>query len=181
MSKLAKKLISTPQGVTVEKKTDTVEVKGPKGILIVNILPYTEIEIESGGTKVSFSGEEKQARANCGTMWALIKNAVEGVTKGYEKNLEIEGVGFRAAMEGKTLSLNIGFSHPVKFESPQGIEIKTEKNVIHVSGIDKELVGRVAAEIRAFKKPEPYKGKGIKYQGEIIRRKAGKKVAGTTA
>lgn len=179
MSKLAKKLIPIPQGVSIEKNGDLVQIKGPKGALSLNVLPYTELTVESDGAKVSFSGKDKQSRANCGTMWALLKNAIEGVVNGYEKSLEIEGVGFRASTEGKTLVLNIGYSHPVKFESPQGVEINIDKNVIRVSGINKELVGRVAAKIRALKKPEPYKGKGIRYRGEIIRRKAGKKVTGT--
>lgn len=180
MSKLAKKLIPIPQGVSIEKNGDSVQIKGPRGVLSLNLLPHTGFTVENDGVKISFSGNDKQSRANCGTMWALLKNAVDGVANGYEKNLEIEGVGFRASTEGKTLVLNIGYSHPVKFEPPQGIEIKTDKNVIRVSGIDKDLVGRTAAQIRALKKPEPYKGKGIRYQGEVIRRKAGKKVAGTT-
>jgi len=169
MSKLAKKLIPIPQGVTMEKNVDALQIKGPKGALSLSLLPYIEVSIEENGIRVSFTTDEKQARANCGTMWALIRNA-----------FEIEGVGYRVSMEGKALVLNIGYSHPVRFESPEGVEIKTEKNVMRVSGIDKGLVGRVAAQIRAMKKPEPYKGKGIRYQGEIIRRKAGKRVAGTT-
>jgi len=180
MSKLAKKLIPIPQGVTMEKNVDALQIKGPKGALSLSLLPYIEVSIEENGIRVSFTTDEKQARANCGTMWALIRNAFEGVSKGFEKKLEIEGVGYRVSMEGKALVLNIGYSHPVRFESPEGVEIKTEKNVMRVSGIDKGLVGRVAAQIRAMKKPEPYKGKGIRYQGEIIRRKAGKRVAGTT-
>lgn len=181
MSKLAKKLIPIPQGVTVENRGETIEIKGPKGALTLNILPQTKVAVENGSIRVSYSEERKQARANCGTMWALLRNAIEGASKGFQKNLEIEGIGYSASMEGKTLVLKVGYSHPVRFEPPREVAIKVEKNVIQVSGIDKEAVGRTAASIRAIKKPEPYKGKGIRYQGEVIRRKAGKKVAGATA
>ncbi|MBI4119526.1 MAG: 50S ribosomal protein L6 [Parcubacteria group bacterium] len=181
MSKLAKKPIAIPEGVAVDKKEDVVEVKGPKGGITLRRLPFTDIALEDKGARVLCSGSEKQVKANCGTMWALLRNALVGVSQGFQKSLEIEGVGYRAALEGKTLVLNVGFSHPVRFSPPEGIEVKVDKNVINISGIDKDLVGRAAAQIRAIKKPEPYKGKGIRYQGEVIRRKAGKKVAGTTA
>jgi large subunit ribosomal protein L6 len=181
MSKLAKKSILIPPGTTVERNGEIVEVKGPRGSLSLKMLPWIDLDIENGSIRVSCAEKKKQARANCGTMWALLRNALEGVSKGFQKNLEIEGVGYRVAMEGKTLVLNVGYSHPVRFDPPDGVVIKVEKNFIQVSGIDKEAVGQAAAMIRAIKKPEPYKGKGIRYQGEVIRRKAGKKVAGTTA
>lgn len=186
MSKIGKNPIIIPEGVLVEIKADALEIKKGNDFLIVKILPFIKVEQaeigEEGQTKkaIVFSkqNESKKAAANWGTNRALAQNAVNGLVQGYVKSLEIEGVGYRATMEGDTLVLNVGFSHPVKFKSPTGIKISTEKNVIKVSGTDKVLVGQTAAKIRAIKKPEPYKGKGIRYSGEVIRRKAIKKAVG---
>jgi len=144
----------------------------------IKILPFIDVKIGSDGIGVTTSKKTMQSAANVGTMWSLIRNAVIGVSEGYSKVLEVEGVGFRVALDGKTLVLNVGFSHPVKLSTPEEIEVKVEKNAITVSGINKERVGQFAAIIRKVKKPEPYKGKGIRYRGEMVRRKAGKKVAG---
>lgn len=179
MSKLARKPIQIPSGVAVVSKDGALEIKGPKGGLVLRVLDSIEVNINDNIIFVSTKRENVQARANCGTMAALLKNALRGVNEGFSKRLEIEGIGFRASMEGKTLVLNVGFTHPVKFEPPEGVSVSVEKNVIVVTGIDKYLVGQAAALIRKAKKPEPYKGKGIHYVGEVIRRKAGKKVAGT--
>ncbi len=178
MSRLIKKPIAIPQGVTVTQGDAVLAVKGPKGELSVKLPSHVTVKIDGQTLWVEKSGEGEKAML--GTIWALTKNALQGVTEGFTKVLEIEGVGYRAAVEGKDLTLHLGYALPVKFPVEDGATVAVEKNVIKVSGIDKELVGRVAAEIRALKKPEPYKGKGIHYQGEVIRRKAGKK-AGTAA
>ncbi len=177
MSKIGKKPIVIPQGVTVTIADGVVSVSGPKGQMKIPSLAWINVAMQEGQLVLSAEKNIKQATANWGTMRALVQNAIVGVSEGFKKVLEIEGVGFRATMEGKTLVLNIGFSHPVRYESPEGITLVTEKGIITVSGIDRQLVGQVAAHIRKFKKPEPYKGKGIHYQGEVVRRKAGKKVA----
>lgn len=179
MSRIGKKPIELPKEVTIEMKDGEIIVKGPKGVLKVKIFPGFQIKLEDNFLKV-IPPEKigKKTFAFWGTQRALLKNAVEGVTKGFEKKLEIEGIGYRANVEGKNLVLNLGFSHPVIFPIPEGIEISAEKTLITVKGIDKQLVGEIAAKIRALKKPEPYKGKGIRYVGEIIRRKSGKKAVG---
>ena len=177
MSKIGKKPIIIPDNVEVKENGGVLEFKGIGGVLKIKILPYIKIEIKENNLLFSPENNLKQARANWGTIASLARNAISGVSKDFNKNLEIEGVGYRAAMDGDVLVLNIGLSHPVKFSPPEGIKISVEKNVIEVSGVNKDLVGRIAAKIRAFKKPEPYKGKGIRYQGEIIRRKAGKKTS----
>ena len=154
--------------------------KGPKGELKMNIFPGIDFSVAEGQAWVK-EGDGLENKAMLGTFWSLATNAVEGVTKGFEKNLEIEGVGYRAVLEGKEIVLYLGYALPVRFPIPEGITVGIEKNLaIKISGIDKDLVGRTAAEIRALKKPEPYKGKGIHYVGEVIRRKVGKK-AGTTS
>ncbi len=181
MSRLAKKQIQLPEAVTVEEKSGMLLVKGPKGELRVRILPFLSLGIEDGSVGVSAVNQIRQSRANAGTMWSLIKNAAEGVATGFSKTLEIEGIGYRASVEGNTLILLLGYVQPVRVEIPEGITLKTEKNMIHISGIDKRLVGETAARIRQLKKPEPYKGKGIRYQGEVVRRKAGKKAAAAAA
>ena len=162
------------EGVTVEQRDGTFVFKGPKGEQTVKLLPLTSVKIENGGMMVTISGGGKQAVSNTGTMFALLRNAMEGVSKGFEKVLEIEGVGYKAAMEGQTVVLSLGFVNPIKLTPPKGVTIAVEKSQIKVSGVDKELVGQTAAQIRSYKKPEPYKGKGIKYVDEVIRRKAGK-------
>ncbi len=189
MSKIGKKPIAVSAGVTVHIKSGAVQVQGVKGELIVPILPYCVISEEEvdGAKRVLVKLDQggatagKQARANWGTMAALIKNAIQGVHEGFQKKLQFEGIGYRGTMEGKTLVLSVGFSHPVKYESPQGVAIIVEKNIITISGFDKALIGKVAAEIRKIKKPEPYQGKGIRYVGEVIRRKAGKKAAAASS
>lgn len=181
MSKIGKKTIKIPDKVSVKNEDGWFVVQGEKGVVKVKMLPGIEIAVENGEISVKPMSATKQVRSNWGTMRSLIMNATEGVTKGYEKWLDIEGVGFRAVMDGKNINLFLGYSHPIKVEAPEGITLSVEKNSIKVSGIDKNLVGQIAADIRDFKKPEPYKGKGIRYRGEVVRRKAGKKVAGTTA
>jgi len=180
MSKVGKKPIIIPDNVEVEVGDDFLQFKNQNGAINLKILPYIKIEIKDKTIFFSPKNNSKQARANWGTMRSLAANAITGLTEGFSKVLEIEGIGYRANMEGDTLVLNLGLSHPIKFTPPKNIKISVDKNTIAVSGIDKALVGQVAAQIRAFKKPEPYKGKGIRYRGEVIRRKAGKKAVGTT-
>jgi len=163
------------------KLTDQMlSIKGKEGEIGLRVLEYVNIQLKDGNIIFTATAGHKQARANWGTMAALTKNALSGMEKGYTKNLEFEGIGFRASMEGGNLVLSVGFSHPVKILPPPGIKFSIEKNVIKVSGVDKAVVGQVAAEVRKVKPPEPYLGKGIRYQGEIIRRKSGKKAAGAT-
>jgi large subunit ribosomal protein L6 len=179
MSRIGKKPIQIPESVEVKIEGDLIMVKGPKGESKNQIRP--EIKMEAKDKQIEFNPQvfHKGIPALWGTYRSLIFNMIEGVTKGFEKALEIEGVGYRASLEGRDLVLNLGYSQPIKIKAPQGIEFKVEKNIITVSGIDKQLVGQVAAEIRSARKPEPYKGKGIRYRGEIIRRKAGKKAVAT--
>lgn len=180
MSKIGKKPIMIPDSVEVKLDAGILEFKKDKETVNLKVLPYIKAEIKDKSLVFFPENNSKQARANWGTIRSLANNAVAGLTAGFSKILEIEGVGYRAAMEGETLVLNIGLSHPIKFVSPKGTAIVVNKNTITISGIDKALVGQTAAKIRAFKKVEPYKGKGIKYKGEVVRRKAGKKVTGTT-
>ena len=178
MSKIGKKPIEIPTGVTVKLESGILRVTGQKGELTLPMLQGVSAKIEGNQLLFNSAKKTKQESANWGTISALARNAIEGVSAGFKKVLEIEGVGFKAALEGKSLTLNIGFSHPVKFAIPEGVTVAVEKSTtIIISGIDKHMVGQAAAEIRALKKPEPYKGKGIRYQGEVVRRKAGKKVA----
>jgi len=179
MSRIGKQPVNIPDGVEVENDGFEIKVKGPKGELIQEIPSEIKIEIKDKEVIVTPKRKTKNSPALWGLLRTLIFNMIEGVVNGYEKKLEIEGVGYRATLEGDKIVLNIGFSHSVDIQAPEGIEFKVEKNLITVSGIDKQLVGQVAADIRAKKKPEPYKGKGIHYLGEVIRRKAGKKTAGT--
>jgi large subunit ribosomal protein L6 len=184
MSKIGKKPIEIPTDVTMKrdvlKGRDVLQVKGPKGEISINILSFVELDIQAGSVQVSTKKLHKQARANWGTMASLIKNAIYGVSHGFAKTLVFEGVGFRAQLKGKALELNVGYSHPVVYDPVSGVEIATEKNTITVSGVDKLQVGQAAAEIRKIRKPEPYKGSGIRYENEVIKRKAGKKAAGAT-
>lgn len=180
MSKIGKKPIIIPEGSSVLVEDGSFVFKGKNGEMSVKILPFIKYNIEGNNVVFSIDNESKQATANWGTMRSLANNAIIGVNEGFTKVLEIEGVGFKVAMDGNNLNLSLGFSHPVKFIAPEGIKLTVEKNVIKVSGIDKTLVGQTAAKIRELKKPEPYKGKGIRYQGEVIRRKEGKKAAGAT-
>ena len=178
MAHISKKPIIIPPGVEVFFDDNSVKVKGPNGTVTVPVLPFVKIEKSDDGIRITGKDTPVQARANRGTMYSLLINAVYGVVNEYVKTLEIEGVGFRADMKGNALSLNVGFSHPVEVAIPDGVTVSVDKNsVITVKGADKNLVGETAARIRAIKKPEPYKGKGIRYQGEVILRKAGKKAA----
>lgn len=174
MSRIGKLPIQVPAGVTITVGSSDISVKGPKGELTVPHLSDVTVAIEGTEAIVTRKDDERTAKAQHGLQRTLLNNAVDGVTKGFEKKLEVNGVGFRVGMSGSVLEMSLGFSHPVKYEAPAGVTITTNKMEITVSGIDKQQVGQVAAEIRALKKPEPYKGKGIKYADEVILRKAGK-------
>ena len=175
MSRIGKQTIQIPAGVTVEVKENVVRVKGPKGELHRPLPSALSVRLDAGAlTVLSARNEEKKDRALWGTYASHIKNMVVGAAEGFQKQMEVNGVGFRVAVQGKDLRLEVGFSHPVLYAVPDGIKAAVEKNVITIAGADKELVGRVATEIRGIRKPEPYKGKGIQYVGEVIRRKAGK-------
>ena len=176
MSRVGKKPVAIPSGVTASVEGQTVKVKGPKGALSLVLHSDVTAKVEGSEVKVDPRGETKRARAMWGTYRSLLANAMEGVTKGFERRLEITGVGYRAAVQGKNLQLQLGFAHDIAYPIPEGITIVTPKPTeIVVTGIDGQKVGHVAAEIRAFRKPEPYKGKGVKYAGEYIFRKEGKK------
>ncbi len=178
MSRIGKKPIIIPEGVEIEIKEQTVTVKGPKGELQRKVRPEIKVEQKNGQIFVTPQKITKKTNAFWGLERTLISNMLQGVTKEYEKKLQIEGVGYKVNLEGENLVLKIGFSHPVLIKKIEGIKFLVEKNIITVSGINKELVGQVAAKIRKVRPPEPYKGKGIRYVGERVRRKAGKKVAG---
>ena len=174
MSRIGKLPVEIPSGVTITVDSDVITVKGAKGELTVPHLSDVTVAQDDGTLTVSRKDDERIAKAQHGLQRSLLQNAVEGVTKGFEKKLEVNGVGFRVAATNNELEMSLGFSHPVKYKAPAGVNITNDKMVITVSGIDKQQVGQVAAEIRALKKPEPYKGKGIKYADEVILRKAGK-------
>jgi len=174
MSRIGKKPIAIPKGVEVRLEGDQLIIKGPKGALNLSVHPAVKLDIEDNSIAVSVVDETRESRSIHGLFRVLIDNMVTGVTKGFEKVLEIVGVGYRAELKGRTAVFNLGYSHPINFELPEGIDAKIEKTKITLSGIDRELLGMTAAKIRSFRKPEPYKGKGIKYAGEMIRRKAGK-------
>jgi large subunit ribosomal protein L6 len=176
MSRIGKKAVAVPKGVTATVTGQTVAVKGPKGELKEVLNEHVSVKMLDGGVKVDPINQTKMARSSWGMSRTLVANMMKGVTEGYTKSLEINGVGYRAAVQGKVLQLNLGYSHDVNYPIPAGVEIKTPKPTeIQVSGIDKQQVGQVAAEIREWRGPEPYKGKGIKYAGEYIFRKEGKK------
>ena len=175
MSRIGRLPVAIPDGVTVTiAEKNQLTVKGPKGTLEKTFSPELTIEEKDGHVVVTRPNDLKRVKALHGLTRSLINNMVIGVTKGYEKTLEINGVGYRAAKQGQKLVLTLGFSHPVEMQDPEGVETKVDGNKIVISGIDKEKVGQFAAEIRDKKKPEPYKGKGIKYSDEVIRRKVGK-------
>lgn len=174
MSRIGKLPIEVPSGVTITVDSDVITVKGSKGELTVPHLSDVTVALEDNKAIVTRNNDERIAKAQHGLQRSLLNNAVDGVTKGFEKKLEVNGVGFRVSGGGQEIEMSLGFSHPVKYKAPQGVELKVEKMTITVSGIDKQQVGQVAAEIRSLKKPEPYKGKGIKYADEVILRKAGK-------
>jgi large subunit ribosomal protein L6 len=176
MSRIGKKAVPIPAGVTASMEGGTLSVKGPKGELKMPMSDLISYEMRDDGLSVQPANNSKAARAFWGMQRTLVQNLVTGVTEGFTKVLEITGVGYRANSQGKTLKLQLGYSHDVDFAIPEGIDIKTPDNTtVEISGIDKQKVGQVAAEIRRWRKPEPYKGKGIKYRGEYIFRKEGKK------
>ncbi len=176
MSRIGKKAVSMPAGVSANIADGILAVKGPKGELTMPMSDDISYEIEGEGVLVKPANETKRARAFWGMQRTLVQNLVTGVTEGFSKVLEINGVGYRAKVQGKTLNMQLGYSHDVDFAIPEGIDIKTpDQTTIEISGMDKQQVGQVAAEIRRWRKPEPYKGKGIKYRGEYIFRKEGKK------
>jgi large subunit ribosomal protein L6 len=175
MSRVGKRPVPLPKGVTAAVNDNVVSVKGPKGELKLKLVPDVSVKVENGEIAVE-PKETERARAMWGMSRSLINNLVHGVTQGYEQKLEINGVGYRAALQGNVLNLQLGLSHDVNYPIPPGIKVVVEKpTLIAIQGIDKQLVGQVAAEIRSYRKPEPYKGKGVKYLEERIRRKEGKK------
>lgn len=176
MSRIGKKPVSVPQGVTVSINGQDVKVKGPKGELAHKLVDNVAVALTDGGVAVTPRDRSQRSRAMWGLSRTLVNNMVVGVSEGFTEQLEINGVGYRAAVQGRGLQLQLGFSHDVVFPIPNGIEIKCERpTVIAISGIDKQQVGQVAAVIRGYRRPEPYKGKGVKYAGELIFRKEGKK------
>jgi len=179
MSRIGKKIILIPENVETKVQDQEILVKGPKGELKQFLPDFVKIEIKDNQLKVLVKNfEEKEQKACWGTFARLIFNMIQGVTQGYEKKLELVGVGYRAEKQGNKIILNIGFSHSVEYLIPKNIEADVEQRTIIIRGMDKQSVGETAAQIRRFRKPEPYKGKGIKYSDEVIRRKSGKKVAG---
>lgn len=178
MSRIGKNPITIPSGVTVEKREQNVlHVKGPKGELSLAVHPKIIVEIADGVLTCKRSSDSKTDKSLHGLSRTLIMNMVEGVTKGFEKKLEIQGVGYRAAVQGTKVNLTLGYSHPIEYQLPKGITLTIDpdkKNIMIIAGTDKQMVGEVAAQIRSYRKPEPYKGKGIRYLGEHITRKAGK-------
>ena len=174
MSRIGKQPIELPKGVEVKLGEDMVEVKGPKGTLQTPICSLLNYEIADGHLIITRKDDTRESNAQHGLRRTLIANCVEGVSKGFSKTLEVIGVGFKVAVKGNIIDLSVGYSHPVLIELPKGLEAKAEGTKLTISGIDKELVGEFAARIRRVREPEPYKGKGIKYENEIIRRKAGK-------
>src|SRR5581483_3967102 len=176
MSRIGNKPVTIPSGVTANVEGQTVKMKGPKGALQIVLHDDVAVKLESGAIKVDPRHETKRARSQWGTARTMVANLVTGVTKGFERKLEITGVGYRAAVQGKNLQIALGYSHDVIYPIPEGIAIAAPKPTeITITGIDKQKVGQVAAEIRGFRPPEPYKGKGVKYAGEYIFRKEGKK------
>jgi len=177
MSRIGKKPVAIPKGVTVQAGGAAVSAKGPKGELVTALPPTIKAEVKDGAVVVSCSDDTSLGRSRHGLARSLIANMITGVEKGYSIELELQGVGFRAAVQGSKLTMNIGYSSPVVFETPKGITVAVKESIITVSGSDKQLVGDVAARIRSFYPPEPYKGKGIRYKGEHVKRKTGKTVA----
>jgi large subunit ribosomal protein L6 len=177
MSRIGKLPVEIPEGVTVTIDGRNINVTGPKGELNQKLMPGFELEQKENRLELSVTGDKNALGKYYGLMRTLLANMVIGVSEGFSKVLEVNGVGFRVSLQGQKLVLNLGFSHPIEYTAPDGIQLNVEQTTITVSGIDKQKVGEVAAEIRSYKKPEPYKGKGIKYQDEVIRRKAGKAAA----
>jgi len=179
MSRVGRKPITLPQGVKVQIEKESLQVQGPKGKLTTPVPPGITFALGTDGLTASRKNDERQQRAFHGLARALAQNAVKGVSEGFSKELDIVGVGFRAAVEGKDLVMALGYSHPVRYHVPEGIKVAVDKNThIVVTGIDRQQVGQVAAEIRSLRKPDPYKQKGVRYTGEVLKKKAGK--AGAT-
>jgi len=174
MSRIGKKLIAIPSGIEVTVNNGIVTVK--KGSTSIDVDTHNRVTVEVADSNIAFSmvGDTAQSKAYWGTYRSLTNNAIIGLDKGFQKSLEINGVGYRAAVNGKVLELQLGYSHPINYDIPEGLEITVEKNIIHVKGSSKQQVGQTAAIIRGYRKPEPYKGKGVKYTDEVIVRKAGK-------
>jgi large subunit ribosomal protein L6 len=185
MSKIGKKKIIIPKGVDIKVDSGSVMVKGPKGELRKNVSEHLDFILADGELKINpkkvSKKMEKQVSALWGLTWALIQNMIKGVTEGFEENLEFQGVGYKAVVKGNDLELELGYSHSITIKAPEGVTFKTDKNSIKISGIDNDLIGKVAADIRSRRKPEPYQGSGIRYSGEVIKKKAGKKAATTGA
>lgn len=179
MSRIGKQPIQIPAGVNVTLNGRHIEVQGPKGSLAMDVHPLCVVEQTEGGLRVvSKSPDSKQGKSLWGLTRTLVANMIQGAHAGYAKKLDIEGVGYKAAVKDDSLVLSIGFSHPVTIQGMEGVNFAVEKNTVTVSGLDKQKVGQVASQIRSARPPEPYKGKGIRYQGEVVRRKLGKKAAG---
>jgi len=175
MSRIGKQPVNIPEGVQISIKDNVIEVSGPKGKLTENLVPMVNVEIKDKEVLVSVKNEtNKEERSRWGLQRSLINNMVVGVTEGYTKQLEVNGVGYKVVLQGKKIILNVGYSHPVNYDLPEEVDVQIEKNLITLTSFDKQLLGQVAAEIRSVRKPEPYKGKGIKYMEEVIRRKEGK-------
>jgi large subunit ribosomal protein L6 len=177
MSRIGRQPVTIPQGVTVTVQGRKVLAKGPKGELTWECVPYVQVAVKEGRVELSCERTDKQGKAVFGTTRSLVANMVQGVKEGYSKTLEIQGVGFRAAIQGQKLVLTLGYSHPIEYAVPAGITVKVADNNVIVSGADKHLVGDVSARLRSFYPPEPYKGKGVRLKGEYVRRKVGKTVA----
>ena len=177
MSRLAKNAIVVPSGVTVTVDDGVLSVKGPLGTLTKPVHPLVTLDVTADGVKIGTVDSTKLARSLKGTFASHLRNMMKGVAEKFAKKLELQGIGYRVELQGKNLKFQVGFSHPVLMNIPAGIDVVVEKNNIFVSGIDKEAVGQFAANVRAVKKPEPYKGKGIRYEGEYVRQKQGKKAA----
>lgn len=174
MSRIGKLPVPVPSGVDVKIGPDTIEIKGPKGVLTTPVCPLLDYDFKDGHITLTRREETRESRSQHGLRRTLVANCVDGVTKGFSKALEVIGIGYRVAVKGNMVELSVGYSHPVLVDLPDGIKASVEGQVLTLSGIDKELVGETAARIRRIRKPEPYKGKGIKYVNEIIRRKVGK-------
>jgi large subunit ribosomal protein L6 len=177
MSRLAKRPIPIPQKTEISVSGGLITVTGPKGTLKKPLHRYISVEVGDDGVQVSKKSTSREAQALVGTFASHVRNMLSGVNTGFQKKLIVEGVGFKWDVAGKTLNLSLGFSHPVKMDIPEGLTVTAERNALTIAGFDKEVVGQFAANVRAHKKPEPYKGKGIRYDGEVIRRKQGKKAA----
>ncbi|MFA5084380.1 MAG: 50S ribosomal protein L6 [Candidatus Paceibacterota bacterium] len=181
MSKIGKKIINIPEGIKTEIKDGEIAFQNAKGdILKFEILPGVTASLQDKILSFAVEKEGRQGRTNWGTMRSLANNAVIGLSKGFDKTLEIEGIGYKVEKDGEVLVFKLGFSHLIRLSLPTGIKAEISKNILKISGFDKALIGKIAAEIRELKKPEPYKGKGIRYQGEIIKKKSGKKVEAVT-